>query len=74
MLDQTRALTPTRACIYGCTRGGDNARMFTLTEADNHNDKRYEPSGDINVLLDRLVAHARAAPRAAPHASGAVTD
>jgi D-amino-acid dehydrogenase len=42
--------------LFGCTCGGDNARMFTLTEADNYNDKRYEPSGDINVLLDRPVS------------------
>jgi glycine/D-amino acid oxidase-like deaminating enzyme len=42
--------------LYGCTRGGDNGRMFTLTEADNYNDKRFEPSGDINVLLDRPVS------------------
>jgi glycine/D-amino acid oxidase-like deaminating enzyme len=42
--------------VFGCTSGGDNARMFTLTEADNYNDKRYEPSGDINLLLDRPVS------------------
>ena len=24
---------------FGCTRGGGNARMFTLTEADNYNDQ-----------------------------------
>ena len=43
-------------CRYGCTSGGDNARMYTLTEGDNYNDKRYAPSGDINVLLDRPVS------------------
>jgi glycine/D-amino acid oxidase-like deaminating enzyme len=41
---------------YGCTRGGDNARMFTLTEADNYNDKRYPASGEINTLLERPVS------------------
>lgn len=41
---------------YGCTRGGDNARMFTLTEADNYHDKAYQASGAINTIFDRPVS------------------
>lgn len=29
---------------FGCTRGGGNARMFTLTEADNYNDQGPSPT------------------------------
>lgn len=39
--------------LYGCTSGGANARMFTLTEADNYNDRRFGPSEALADLLDR---------------------
>jgi glycine/D-amino acid oxidase-like deaminating enzyme len=29
---------------YGCSRGGDDARMFTLSEMDNYNDREVSPS------------------------------
>jgi len=41
---------------FGCTRGGDNARMFTLTEADSYNDRSWPASGEVNTLLDRPVS------------------
>ena len=44
----------TRApALYGCTSGGGNARMFTLTEADNYSDKRFGPSQTLPVLLGK---------------------
>jgi D-amino-acid dehydrogenase len=39
--------------LYGCTSGGGNARMFTLTEADNYNDSRFGPSETLPVLLNK---------------------
>ncbi len=39
---------------YGCSRGGDDARMFTLTEMDNYNDKAN--SSDMNTIFDRDVS------------------
>jgi glycine/D-amino acid oxidase-like deaminating enzyme len=41
---------------YGCTRGGDNARMFTLTEADSYHDKKGGLSGEINTPFDRSIS------------------
>lgn len=48
--DPRKALEPD---LYGCTSGGANARMFTLTEADNYNDRRYGPPETLANLLDR---------------------
>jgi len=42
--------------IRSCTHGGDNARMFTLTEADNYGDTRFGPSQELNALLDLPVS------------------
>lgn len=39
---------------YGCTRGGGDGRMFTLTEADSYNG-RARPGGDL--LLRPVSAH-----------------
>ncbi len=41
---------------YGCTRGGENARMFTLTEADNYHDKEHRPSHEANRCFDRGIS------------------
>ncbi len=41
---------------YGCTRGGGDARMFTLTEADNYNDKDFTASSHFNNLFDSKVS------------------
>lgn len=38
---------------YGCSRGGDDARMFTLSEMDNYNDK--SASRDMNSIFNRDV-------------------
>ncbi|MBB5067988.1 FAD-dependent oxidoreductase [Saccharopolyspora gloriosae] len=38
---------------YGCSRGGHNARMFTLTEADDYHDKVPVPPDQANTLFDR---------------------
>jgi glycine/D-amino acid oxidase-like deaminating enzyme len=38
---------------YGCSRGGHNARMFTLTEADDYHDKVPVPPEHANTLFDR---------------------
>jgi len=40
---------------YGCTRGGENARMFALSEADNYNDKIVQDA-DANSLFRRTVS------------------
>lgn len=48
--DPRKALAPD---LYGCTSGGANARMFTLTEADNYNDRRFGPHAMLAHLLDR---------------------
>jgi glycine/D-amino acid oxidase-like deaminating enzyme len=40
---------------YGCTRGGGDGRMFTLTEADSYNDRAVGPRGTPNGLLERTV-------------------
>jgi glycine/D-amino acid oxidase-like deaminating enzyme len=37
---------------YGCTRGGGNARMFTLTEADDYHDRSTAGSPESNNLFD----------------------
>jgi glycine/D-amino acid oxidase-like deaminating enzyme len=37
---------------YGCSRGGGNARMFTLTEADDYHDQRAGASPSGNDLFD----------------------
>lgn len=39
---------------YGCTRGGGDGRMFTLTEADSYNGRAW-PGGDL--LLRPISAH-----------------
>jgi D-amino-acid dehydrogenase len=39
---------------YGCSRGGDDARMFTLSEMDNYNDKQV--SLTMNTLFNRPVS------------------
>jgi glycine/D-amino acid oxidase-like deaminating enzyme len=39
---------------YGCTRGGGDGRMFTLTEADSYNGRAW-PGGDL--LLRPVSAH-----------------
>lgn len=38
---------------YGCSRGGDDARMFTLSEMDNYNDR--EISTGMNSLFQKNV-------------------
>ena len=38
---------------YGCSRGGDDARMFTLSEMDNYNDR--EVSTGMNSLFQKNV-------------------
>ncbi|HEU5106813.1 MAG TPA: FAD-dependent oxidoreductase [Solirubrobacterales bacterium] len=40
---------------FGCTRGGENARMFTLTEGDDYHDKQYSHSGSLNSLFDHRI-------------------
>ncbi len=39
---------------FGCTRGGGNARMFTLSEADNYNDQ--DGSGTASFLFRGAVS------------------
>lgn len=41
---------------YGCSRGGDDARMFTLSEMDNYNDKIVSPqmNGVFNARVGDL--------------------
>jgi len=41
---------------YGCSHGGDDARMFTLSEMDNYNDR--EVSTTMNSLFQRNVTEA----------------
>jgi glycine/D-amino acid oxidase-like deaminating enzyme len=41
---------------YGCTRGGENARMFTLTEGDDYHDKGFPTSGSSNAAFDRPIS------------------
>jgi glycine/D-amino acid oxidase-like deaminating enzyme len=41
---------------YGCSRGGGDGRMFTLTEADSYNDRSWAADGRSNGLLDRPVS------------------
>jgi glycine/D-amino acid oxidase-like deaminating enzyme len=36
---------------YGCTRGGGDGRMFTLTEADSYNSRSWGEGGRSNNLL-----------------------
>jgi D-amino-acid dehydrogenase len=38
---------------YGCSRGGDDARMFTLSEMDNYNDRSL--SASMNSIFNRSV-------------------
>jgi glycine/D-amino acid oxidase-like deaminating enzyme len=38
---------------YGCSRGGDDARMFTLSEMDNYNDRFVSDS--MNILFQNDV-------------------
>jgi glycine/D-amino acid oxidase-like deaminating enzyme len=39
---------------YGCSRGGDDARMFTLSEMDNYNDRSV--SNSMNMFFQKDVA------------------
>lgn len=41
---------------HGCTWGGDNARMFTLTEADGYSNERYLPMGRPAAPFDLPVS------------------
>lgn len=41
---------------YGCTRGGGDGRMFTLTEADSYNSRACRPDGTSNNLLGRPIS------------------
>lgn len=41
---------------YGCTRGGGDGRMFTLTEADSYNGRARDPAGTSNDLLTRPIS------------------
>jgi D-amino-acid dehydrogenase len=41
---------------YGCTRGGGDGRMFTLTEADSYNGRDWRADGTSNDLLSRPVS------------------
>lgn len=41
---------------YGCTRGGGDGRMFTLTEADSYNSRARRPDGTSNDLLLRPIS------------------
>jgi glycine/D-amino acid oxidase-like deaminating enzyme len=41
---------------YGCTRGGGDGRMFTLTEADSYNSRAWRPDGTSNDLLGRSIS------------------
>jgi glycine/D-amino acid oxidase-like deaminating enzyme len=44
------------AATYGCTRGGANARMFTLTEADAYHDKKRGLPGETYTPFDRSIS------------------
>jgi D-amino-acid dehydrogenase len=41
---------------YGCTRGGGDGRMFTLTEADSYNSWAWRPGRTSNDLLGRPIS------------------
>lgn len=41
---------------YGCTRGGGDGRMFTLTEADSYHNRSWNPDGTPNDLLNRPIS------------------
>ncbi len=41
---------------YGCTRGGGDGRMFTLTEADSYHNRAWRPDGTSNNLLGRPIS------------------
>jgi glycine/D-amino acid oxidase-like deaminating enzyme len=41
---------------YGCTRGGGDGRMFTLTEADSYNSRSWNTDGTSNDLLARPIS------------------
>lgn len=38
---------------YGCTHGGENARMFSLTECDNYHDRSVLEGKEIHGHIDR---------------------
>jgi glycine/D-amino acid oxidase-like deaminating enzyme len=42
--------------VYGCTRGGGDGRMFTLTEADSYHHRSWRPDGGSNDLLNRPIS------------------
>lgn len=41
---------------YGCTRGGGDGRMYTLTEADSYNSRTWRSDGASNDLLGRPIS------------------
>lgn len=41
---------------YGCTRGGGDGRMFTLTEADSYHNRSWRQDGTSNGLLERPIS------------------
>jgi D-amino-acid dehydrogenase len=41
---------------YGCTRGGENARMFSLTEADDYHDKGRVQHRPANTIFGREIS------------------
>ena len=41
---------------YGCTRGGGDGRMFTLTEADSYHNRSWNADGTSNDLLNRPIS------------------
>lgn len=41
---------------YGCTRGGGDGRMFTLTEADGYHSRARRADGTSNDLLGRPIS------------------
>lgn len=41
---------------YGCTRGGGDGRMFTLTEADSYHNRSWHADGTSNGLLNRPIS------------------
>lgn len=41
---------------YGCTRGGGDGRMFTLTEADSYHNRSWRADGTSNDLLNRPIS------------------
>ncbi len=40
---------------YGCTYGGENVRMFSLTECDNYHDRDYKPGAELHRQLNHNI-------------------